>query len=118
MSSEHKGGVVFDYWVSNPWHGRASLKISTANAALMSPMAPAAANQKKESGDAIESDDNSTDLSDHTLTSVDDYSDEESINAPIPGGDAVALDDRHTNQESTLPRAAMPGRESTSNHIR
>ena len=27
MGSVHKGGVVFDYWVHNPWHGRLSLDV-------------------------------------------------------------------------------------------
>ncbi len=27
MGSTHKGGVVFDYWTHNPWHGRASLDV-------------------------------------------------------------------------------------------
>ncbi len=27
MGSKHKGGVVFDYWTPNPWHGRASLDV-------------------------------------------------------------------------------------------
>ena len=101
MSSEHNCGVVFDYWVSNPWHGRASLKISTVDAELMSPMTSAAATRKEKhqgGGDTIGSDVISTDLSDHTLTSVDDCSDEESINASIPGGDAVSLDDKNTEQ--------------------
>ena len=47
MSSEHKGGVVFDYWVSNLWHGRDSLKKPKANAAPDSPMAVAAATPTK-----------------------------------------------------------------------
>jgi hypothetical protein len=29
MGSHHKGEVVFDYWVHNPWHGRASLDVPT-----------------------------------------------------------------------------------------
>ena len=112
MSSEHKGGVVFDYWVSNPWHGRASLRMSAADETLKSPMTTAAATRREENrgrGDAVENDDISTDVSDHAQSSVYDCSDEDSNNASIPGGDAVAFDDKHNEPESVLPRAAMPG---------
>ena len=51
MSSEHKGGVVFDYWVSNPWHGRDSLKLSTANATPEATTPVATATRKVDSHD-------------------------------------------------------------------
>ena len=63
MSSEHKGGVVYDYWVSNPWHGRDSLKLSTANATPEATTPVATATRKEDSHDVS-----------------------------IPGGDDVALD--------------------------
>ena len=43
MGSEHKGGVVFDYWVSNPWHGRESLPSKMADVTSEAPTATATA---------------------------------------------------------------------------
>jgi hypothetical protein len=47
MGSIHKGGVVFDYWVHNPWHGRLSLDVpvpeepaSVPTAACITPRSP------------------------------------------------------------------------------
>ena len=85
MGSEHKGGVVFDYWVSNPWHGRDSLPTTTADDTSKAPMATATATRQEERevyGDAVGNDDISTDLAEHhsseeayTQTSVDDWDD-------------------------------------------
>ena len=72
LGSEHTGGVFLDYWVSNPWHGRDSLKFSTTNETPKPPMTTATATRKEESkgcGDAIESDDISTDFTKHGQTS-------------------------------------------------
>ena len=100
MGSEHKGGVVYDYWVSNPWHGRESLKATMADAALEKSMSIAAATRKEEEA-AEESDDFSTDVSEHSQSSVDGCSDD-SYDASIPGGDALAKDDEPA-------QVAMPG---------
>ena len=91
MSSEHKGGVVYDYWVSNPWHGRESLKTSAVDAALDKSVTIAAAARKGEQEEEADggSDNHSTDFPEHSQTSVDGCSDEASNNASIPGGDVV-----------------------------
>ena len=68
MGSEHKGGLVFDYWVSNPWHGRDSLPTRTADVTSEAPMATATATRQTERelcGDAVGHDDISTDVSEH-----------------------------------------------------
>ena len=85
MGSEHKGGVVFDYWVSNPWHGRESLSMKVADVTPDAPMVTTTATQHKESklcGNAVGDDGIITDVSDHrssdeasTQTSVDDWDD-------------------------------------------
>ena len=100
MGSEHKGGVVFDYWVSNPWHGRDSLSTKTADVTSEVPMATATATRQPESelcSYAVGDDGLTTDVSDYrnsdeasTQTSVDDWDD-----APLPGGDDVSVDN-HT----------------------
>ena len=112
-----KGGVVYDYWVSNPWHGRDSLKVSTADVTPESTMTTAAATRKEarhDNGDAIKGDDSSTEISEHTLTSVGDCSLGDSEDASNPGGDAVAFNDQHNEPGHELPRAAMPDVESSS----
>ena len=71
-----------------------------ADAALEKSMSIAAATRKEEEA-AEESDDFSTDVSEHSQTSVDDCRDD-SNDASIPGGDALAKDDKPT-------KVAMPG---------
>jgi hypothetical protein len=39
MGSVHKGGVVFDYWVHNPWHGRLPLDVPVPEEAANLPTA-------------------------------------------------------------------------------
>ena len=112
MDSDHKGGVVFDYWVSNPWHGRKSLTTIAADETPEQPMAIATATWKGENdvlGDAVEDDDDSTNFSKHysddddqAWASVDDFVDDDFINASIPGGVAVAIDD-DTGHEGEQP---------------
>ena len=58
--------------------------------------------EKRQEEAAEESDDLSTNMPEHSQTSVDDCSDEDSYGASIPGGDDVEMDER-------LTRAAMPG---------
>ena len=115
MGSEHKGGVVFDYWVSNPWHGRESLTTKTADVTPKMPMATAIATRQEEAtlcGHTV-GDDNYTDVpndrtSDEasTQTSVDDWDD-----ASVPGGDDVNIAG-HKKTEDEAPHLAMPGAES------
>ena len=113
MSSEHKGGVVFDYWVSNPWHGRESLSMKTADDTSKVPMATATATRQegtKRCGDAVGDDDHDTDVpndrtSDEasTQTSVNDWED-----ASVPGGDDVTVATKETEERSG-PHSAMTG---------
>ena len=111
MGSEHKGGVVFDYWVSNPWYGRESLADQVTGSKLTAPMATATATNPDKTrlcGDAVGDDEVTAYISDQrnsdeasTQTSVDDWED-----ASIPGGDDVTVAS-YAARDGDMPHPAV-----------
>ena len=109
MGSENKGGVVFGYFLSNPWHGRDSLKMPKADAPSDLPIAVAAVTPTMWTTEISHAADLKVWFSEAPDYDVDDYAQPSAHGlGDVNVKDASVAGGGHTEDETM--HAAMPGR--------
>jgi hypothetical protein len=111
MGSLHKGGIVFDYWVHNPWHGRLSLDVPAPEVQIV----PAVACITPRVKDRVDDDDDFNDQSgddceeeDYANTPSDEDSGDEYDPQPTPPPRHRRIVEFCTSNDSRIGKMAPP----------